>query len=418
MDLNKILSQTAERAKNASRVVAELSTKSKEQILKKIASKLTYATQKIVRANQIDIRAARQMRLTEAAIDRLTLSPKRVKEMADAVVSVAELKDPVGQVLKKWRRPNGLVISKVTVPLGVILIIYESRPNVTSECASLCFKSGNAVILRGGREAFHSNCAITDTYQSVLFAHRIPKEAVSMVPTLERDAIDVLLKMDELINLVIPRGGESLIRRVAENSRIPVVKHYKGVCHVYVDRDADLEMALKIAFNAKCQRPGVCNAMETLLVHKNVASKFLPKLGKILSDAHCEIRGDETTRKIIPGAKKATEIDWATEYLDYILSIRVVNGLDEAIDHIAKYGSAHTDSIVTNNKANAKKFVSKVDSSSVMVNASTRFSDGNQYGFGAEIGISTDKVHARGPMGLEGLISYKYVVEGSGQIRT
>ncbi len=418
MDLKKKMIQFAAEAKEASQVLAELSQRAKRKILEEVAVRLRKEFRKIIAANQKDLRAAKQMRLTDAMMDRLMLNAKRVEQMAKAVSDVAKLPEPIGKVLKSWRRPNGLRISKVTVPLGVILIIYESRPNVTSECASLCLKSGNAVLLRGGREAFHSNRAVVEVYAQVLRRHRISQASVSLVPVLDRSAIDELLKLEDLINLVIPRGGEALIRRVARNARIPVIKHYKGICHVYVDRDADLNMALKVAFNAKCQRTGVCNAMETLLVHQSIASKFLPKYGEMLKKAGFEIRGDQTTKRLIPEIKKATEEDWRTEYLDKILSIRVVRDVDEAIHHIQKYGSAHTDSIVTRNQTTAEKFVSKVDSSSVMVNTSTRFSDGNEYGFGAEIGISTDKVHARGPMGLEGLISYKYVVRGTGQIRT
>lgn len=418
MSLKSKLIKLATDAKQASQNLAELSPQQKDRVLKQIASQIKKESHKIIRANEKDLRTAQQMKLSEAMIDRLMLDNKRIDHMVKAVFGVAKLKDPVGQVLNIWKRPNGLRISKVTVPLGVILIIYESRPNVTSECASLCFKSGNAVILRGGREAFHSNRAIVEIYQKVLKRHHIPESAVSLVPMLDREAIDELLKLDEFINLVIPRGGEALIRRVAEHARMPVIKHYKGICHVYVDRDADLNMALQIAYNAKLQRTGVCNAMETLLVHENVAKKFLPAYGKMLKKAGCEIRGDQSTRKILSGIKPATEEDWKTEYLDRILSIRVVKNLDQAIDHIQTYGSAHTDSIVTKNRRTAEQFISRVDSSSVMVNASTRFSDGFEYGFGAEIGISTDKVHARGPMGLEGLISYKYVVRGNGQIRS
>ncbi len=418
MSLKSKLIKLTEDVKRASQSVAELSSNQKKQVLARIASRLKNESRKIIRANDKDLRTAQQMKLSDAMMDRLMLNAGRINHMAEAVVQVAKLKDPVGEVLRSWKRPNGLQISKVTVPLGVILIIYESRPNVTSECASLCFKSGNAVLLRGGREAFYSNQAIVDVYQTIFHRHHIPKSAVSLVPVLDREAIDELLKLDELINLVIPRGGEALIRRVAEHARMPVIKHYKGICHVYVDRDADLKMALKIAYNAKVQRAGVCNAMETLLVHQAVAKKFLPLYGEMLKKAGCEIRGDQNTRKILSGIKAATEQDWKTEYLDRILSIRVVKNLEQALEHIQTYGSAHTDSIVTNNKSTAEKFISKVDSSSVMVNASTRFSDGNEYGFGAEIGISTDKVHARGPMGLEGLISYKYVVRGNGQIRS
>lgn len=418
MNLKTKLIRLAREAKNASRILAELSPETKRRILNDVAVGLRKSRRQMIAANQKDLHVAKKMNLSAALIDRLTLDPRRIDHMAKAVSEVAKLSDPIGQVIKSWRRPNGLQISKVSVPLGVILIIYESRPNVTSECASLCFKSGNAVLLRGGREAYHSNRAIVQVYANVLNRHHIPQAAISLVPVLDRRAIDELLKLEDLINLVIPRGGAALIRRVARHARIPVIKHYHGICHVFVDRDADLKMALKIAFNAKCQRPGVCNAMETLLVDHAIAPKFLPPYRAMLEQARCEIRGDETTRRLLPGIKKATEKDWRTEYLDQILSIRVVRGVDEAIKHIQKYGSAHTDSIVTRNQKTARKFVAKVDSSSVMVNASTRFSDGFEYGFGAEIGISTDKVHARGPMGLEGLVSYKYVVQGSGQIRT
>ncbi len=418
MSLKLKMEKLARRAKEASGVLAGLDGRKKTRILNDIAVSFKKHSRRILLANEKDLRTARKMHLSEAMMDRLLLNPERIRNMADAVRDVAKLWDPVGKTLKKWRRPNGLVISKVTVPLGVILIIYESRPNVTSECASLCLKSGNAVILRGGREAFCSNQAIVRAYHEVLIRHGVPRQAVTLVPSLDRKAIDHLLQLEDFINLVIPRGGTQLIRRVARKSRVPVVKHYQGICHVFVDRDADLEMALKIAFNAKCQRAGVCNAMETLLVHRQIAPKFLPKYGAMLARAECEIRGDETTRRLIPGSRKATENDWRTEYLDKILSVRVVRDLTEAIKHIQTYGSAHTDSIVTKNARAAQKFVSEVDSSSVMVNASTRFSDGNEYGFGAEIGISTDKIHARGPMGLEGLVSYKYVVRGTGQVRT
>jgi glutamate-5-semialdehyde dehydrogenase len=418
MNLKKKLSQLAEEAKSASRFLAELPSKMKRNMLEEVARNFNHSTKKLLKANERDLRLAEKMKLNPAMIDRLTLNSKRIDQIAKAVLDVAKLEDPIGRTLSSWKRPNSLRISKVTVPLGVILIIYESRPNVTSECASLCLKSGNAVLLRGGREAFHSNRAIVGIYTDVLKKYRLPEASVSLVPVLDRRAIDILLQLEELINLAIPRGGAGLIRRVVRKARMPVIKHYHGVCHVFVDRDADLEMALNIAFNAKCQRPGVCNAMETLLVHRAVAPRFLPPFGAMLKKTGCEIRGDETTRKLIPGIKKATEQDWKTEYLDLILSIRVVKDLNQAIEHIQKYGSAHTDSIVTRNQKTADAFVSKVDSSSVMVNVSTRFSDGNEYGFGAEIGISTDKVHARGPMGLEGLISYKYVVRGSGHIRS
>ncbi|HXV28614.1 MAG TPA: glutamate-5-semialdehyde dehydrogenase, partial [bacterium] len=365
-----------------------------------------------------DLKNAVREKLTSAMIDRLTLSAGRIRDMADGVRAVARLKDPIGRIESSWRRPNGLRIKKVTVPLGVILIIYESRPNVTVECASLCLKSGNAVILRGGREAYFSNHALASVFEKALSRYRIPKAAVSFVQTTDRAAVDFLLKRDAEINLVIPRGGEALIRKVASASRIPVIKHYQGICHVYVDKKADLKKAVSISYNAKMQRPGVCNAMETLLVHKAIARRFLPLIGDQLKAGGCELRGDVNTRMILPWVKSATLSDYGHEFLDKILAVKVVNDLNDAIRHIQRFGSAHTDAIVTEDARAADIFKKDVDSSSVMVNASTRFSDGFQYGFGAEIGISTDKIHARGPMGLEGLTSYKYIVEGTGQVRT
>ncbi|MBI4387692.1 MAG: glutamate-5-semialdehyde dehydrogenase [Candidatus Omnitrophica bacterium] len=408
----------AEAAHRASIQMAMVGSVLKNKILQDVARTITKDWKKIKRANDRDLRFADTHNLSNAMKDRLMLNQPRLEKMAAAVSEVAQLSDPIGRVLKAWRRPNGLQISKVSVPLGTILIIYESRPNVTSECASLCLKSGNAVILRGGREAFFSNQAIAAIYQRSIAKYHLPKAAVTLVQTADRQVIDELLQLEGLINLVIPRGGEALIRRIAQKSRIPVIKHYKGVCHVYVDRDANLNQAFQIAFNAKCQRPGVCNAMETLLVHQGIAKQFLPKYAAMLREADCEMRGDQAVQRLIPGARAASESDWYAEYLDKILAIRVVKDADQAIEHIQKYGSAHTDAIVTQNKKTAEKFVANVDSSSVMVNVSTRFSDGNEYGFGAEIGISTDKIHARGPMGLEGLTSYKYVVKGNGQIRT
>jgi glutamate-5-semialdehyde dehydrogenase len=333
--------------------------------------------------------------------------------MARGVREVAALPDPVGKTISEWTRPNGIRIQKVRVPIGVILIIYESRPNVTADAGCLCFKTGNAVILRGGSEAIHSNLAIANA----MTVPGLPPNSITVVPTTDRGAIDELLQLDELINLCIPRGGEGLIRAVAEKSRIPVIKHYKGVCHVYVDRDADFDMAEKIVVNAKCQRPGVCNAIETLLIDEKIADQFLPRVAKALIEKKVELRGDERARRLVPSAKPATEDDWYAEYLELILAVRVINGVDEAVDHITKYGSAHSDAIVTRNKATAEKFLREVDSSSVFWNASTRLADGGQYGFGAEIGISTDKLHARGPMGLEELTSYKFVVVGDGQVR-
>lgn len=405
-------------AREASVAAAQLSSRSKKQILQDAARELIKSAKVILRKNQKDLALARRDGLSSAMIDRLTLTSKRIQEMAEGLNTVAGLPDPIGRVESTWRRPNGLKISKVRVPLGVILIIYESRPNVTVECASLCLKSGNAVILRGGREAFHSNRALVSVFEKVLVKHHLPKACVSFVETTDRAAVDFLLKRDKEIHLVIPRGGEALIRKVVRASRIPVIKHYQGICHVYVDQKADLKKALAIVLNAKLQRPGVCNAMETLLVNRHIAPRFLPAIGEALQQGGCEVRADEFSRKWIPGAQAAKPGDFGHEFLDKILAVKTVPDLDAAIRHIQDFGSAHTDAIVTEDRRAAEAFKQKVDSSSVMVNASTRFSDGFQYGFGAEIGISTDKIHARGPMGLEGLTSYKYVVEGKGHIRT
>lgn len=404
--------------KEASKGAAQLSSSIKNKVLLEVARRLSRESKKILRENLKDLAQAKKDGLTSAMIDRLTLNSQRIAEMAEGVRAVAALADPIGQVKERWTRPNGLTISRVLVPLGVILIIYESRPNVTVECASLCLKSGNAVILRGGREAFHSNRVLVSIFKEALHQFKLPKACVSFVETTDRKAVHFLLKRDEDIHLVIPRGGEALIRKVARTSRIPVIKHYQGICHVYVDRKADLKKAAVIAYNAKMQRPGVCNAMETLLVHKAVAPRLLPILGEQLHKGGCEVRGDGVTRRFLPWAKQAKPGDYGREFLDKILAVKVVSDLDAAISHIQAYGSQHTDAIVTEDPKAAAIFKGKVDSSSVMVNASTRFSDGFQYGFGAEIGISTDKIHARGPMGLEGLTSYKYVVEGNGQIRT
>jgi len=413
MDLKQQIRLLAERSRDASRALAKLDADSKNALLRAMADGLEKSWISIVGANAGDLQAGIKSGLSPAMLDRLTLTEKRVSEMARGVREVAALPDPVGTTISEWTRPNGIRIKKVRVPIGVILIIYESRPNVTADAACLCFKTGNAVILRGGSEAIHSNLAIAEAMN----VPGLPPNSITVVPTTERAAIDELLKLDDLINLCIPRGGEGLIRAVAEKSRIPVIKHYKGVCHVYVDRDADFDMAEKIVINAKCQRPGVCNAIETLLIDENIADRYLPRIAKSLTDKKVELRGDERTRQLVPQAKPATEDDWYAEYLDLILAVRVVKGVDEAIDHITKYGSAHSDAIVTRDKATAERFLREVDSSSVFWNASTRLADGGQYGFGAEIGISTDKLHARGPMGLEELTSYKFVVVGDGQLR-
>ena len=418
MSLKSRLIKLAQEVKQSSQGLAELSSKQKEKILNQVAQEIKRDSKKIIAANQSDLKTAEKMKLSSTMIDRLMLDSKRINQMTDAISSVAKLKDPIGQVLKTWKRPNGLKISKVTVPLGVILIIYESRPNVTSECASLCFKSGNAVILRGGREAFHSNRALIAVFGKILKKFHLPPACVSFVSTTDRKAVDFLLQQTQDIHLVIPRGGEELIRKVVSMSRIPVIKHYQGICHVYVDEKADLKKAIDIAYNAKMQRPAVCNAMETLLIHKKIAARFLPLIGEKLKQGGCEVRADEAARKYLPWARPSQTGDYGHEFLDKILAIKVVPDLDAAMMHIRKYGSGHTDAIITKNRAAAQRFEKQVDSSSVMINASTRFSDGFQYGFGAEIGISTDKIHARGPMGLEGLTSYKYVVRGNGHVRT
>lgn len=414
----KSLLQTLKRSREASREASRLTDSMKKSVLLEVARRMERNTDALLRENRKDLSRAEKDGLSAAMMDRLRLSPERIRQMADGVRTVAGLGDPVGKVLSSWRRPNGLRISKVAVPIGVILIIFESRPNVTVECASLCLKSGNAVLLRGGREAFHSNKALAAIFSHVLKQNGISPGCVSFVHTTDRNAVDFLLQRERDIHLVIPRGGASLIRKVVEMSRIPVIKHYQGICHVFVDAGADLKKAVAIAFNAKLQRPGVCNAMETLLVHKKIAPSFLPVFGDKARAAGCEIRGDRVTRRYLPWAGAARATDYGFEFLDKILAVRVVDDIDEAVEHITEHGSGHTDAIVTRNRKHARYFVERVDSSSVMVNASTRFADGFEYGFGAEIGISTDKIHARGPMGLEGLTSYKYVVEGSGQVRT
>ncbi len=404
-------------ARAAFRALSTAPTETKNRALRAMADGLRAGREAILAANAEDVREATGAGLPSALIERLTLTPKRVDEMVQSVAAVVDLPDPVGEVIRAWRRPNGLEIRKVRVPLGVIGIIYESRPNVTSECGSLCVKSGNAVILRGGAESFRSNQAIGRVLREALRATGLPEAAVSLLPTPDRAGVDAMLQLDQDIDVIIPRGGEALIRKIAEQSRIPVIKHAKGVCHVYVDEAADLGMAEAIALNAKCQRPATCNAMETLLVHQRVAKAFLPRVIGRLQEAKVEVRGDEAVRAIVPGVAAAAEEDWSTEYLDLILSVKVVRSLTEAIEHIRRYGSAHSDAIVTADDATALRFVQEVDSAAVYVNASTRFTDGFQFGLGAEIGISTDRLHARGPMGLEELTTYKYVVFGTGQLR-
>ncbi|MGE5279281.1 MAG: glutamate-5-semialdehyde dehydrogenase [Deltaproteobacteria bacterium] len=405
------------KAKAAARILAGTAPEKKSAVLRDMAAALEAGAQAILAANRRDLAAARSKRLPEAFIERLTLTPRRIEEMALSLKSVADLDDPVGRILKSWQRPNGLEIQKVAVPIGVILIIYESRPNVTSDCAGLCLKSGNAVILRGGSDALHSNRAIFRLLSGAVRRHGLPAATISFVDGADRRAVRTLLTLDDSIDLVMPRGGEALIREVRERSKIPVIKHYKGVCHIYVDETADFAQAERIVLNAKVQRPSVCNAVETLLVHEAAARDFLPGMVAALRKAGVAVRGCPVTRRLVKGVVPATAEDWTTEYLDLILSVRVVKDDAAAIAHINGYGSHHSDAVVTRDPARAERFLRDVDSACVYANASTRFTDGYQFGMGAEIGISTDRLHARGPMGLEELTTYKYVIRGNGQVR-
>jgi len=427
MTLTEQMTVLAKQAKAASRELAKLTTAEKNSCLLAMANALEKNAAALKDANALDMDAGAKMGLSTAMLDRLKLDDKRIGAMAKGLREVAALADPVGKVLDERTRPNGLKLQKITTPIGVVVIIYESRPNVTADAASLCFKSGNATILRGGKEALNSNQLIAKTMIEAgkqAFAH-FPEHAIQVVPTTDREAIPALLSLTQYIDVCMPRGGEGLIRAVAEASKVPVIKHYKGVCHVYVDAEADLKMAEEIAMNAKVQRPAVCNAMETLLVDKAIAQKFLPDIFKKLSEKNVELRTDDATRAILdskpetknPKLKPATEQDWFTEYNDYILNVRVVDGVKQAIDHINHYGSSHSDSIVTKNESRAKQFLHEVDSATVYWNASTRFTDGGEFGMGAEIGISTDKIGARGPMGLDELTTYKWIGTGTGQVR-
>jgi glutamate-5-semialdehyde dehydrogenase len=416
-DLSAYCADLGRRARAAARQLATAPGRQKDRWLAHAAQALEDRTAEIIEANARDVAAARENGLSAAQVDRLRLTPERIKSAAAGLREVAALPDPVGQVRSSTVRPNGLEVHKVGVPLGVLFFIYESRPNVTVDAAALCVKSGNAVILRGGREAQHSNAVLHRALQDCLRACELPDDAVQLVATPDRAAVGELLRLSEYIDLAIPRGGEGLIRRVAEEARMPVLKHYKGVCHVYVERSADLDRAERIVLNAKCQRPGVCNAAESLLVDAAVAERFLPRVGASLRQRGVEIRGCPVTCRLVPGAVAATEDDYGTEYLDLVISAKVVAGLDEAIARIARHGSGHSDAIVTNDLAAARRFTAAVDSAAVLVNASTRFHDGFELGLGAEIGISTDKFHARGPCGLLELTSYKYVIYGDGQVR-
>ena len=417
-DIKKYMQQVGQQARAASRLMAQADTNAKNRALENIATAILLNSVKLLAENARDIAAAKTNGLDAASIDRLTLTEKTVKGMAEGLRQIAALPDPIGEISDMKYRPSGIQVGKMRVPLGVIGIIYESRPNVTADAAGLCLKSGNAAILRGGSEAIHSNQAIAACVYQGLREAGLPETAVQVVSTTDRAAVGELIMMKDYVDVIVPRGGKSLIARISGEARIPVIKHLDGICHVYIDDEADLDKAIRIADNAKTHRYGVCNAMETLLVAQGVAAKLLPPLCKIYLDKNVELRGDAAARAIVAQMKSATEEDWRTEYLAPILAVRVVAGLDEAIEHINTYGSLHTDSIVTENYTRAMRFLREVDSSSVMVNASTRFADGFEYGLGAEIGISTDKIHARGPVGLEGLTSQKFIVLGNGQVRT
>lgn len=417
MNTQEQMQQIGQAAKQASRHLARLSSRKKNSILEAMADALEANRSAIQEANAKDLAAGKEAGLAAAMLDRLELNDARIDGMIKGLHDVAVLNDPVGEEITAWNRPNGLHIRKVRAPIGVIGIIFESRPNVTCDAAALCFKTSNAVILRGGKEAIHSNLAIAKALQEGGEEKGLPAHAIQLVPTTDREAVRELCRMTDSLDLIIPRGGESLINAVIEMALVPVIKHYKGICHTYIDASADLEMAWAIAENAKCQRPGVCNAMETLLVHKEIAADFLPKMGALFHARNVKLLGDSTCCQQIPSAQPASEEDWYKEYLDLTLSIRVVDHIESAIEHINHYGSGHSDAIVTQDDTSEKQFLAEVDSSSVYVNASTRFTDGAEFGMGAEIGISTDKLHARGPMGLEELTTYKFVIEGTGQIR-
>ncbi|HHW43908.1 MAG TPA: glutamate-5-semialdehyde dehydrogenase [Desulfotomaculum sp.] len=417
MAVEQEVREKAARARKAARRLAYLSTGVKDRALLSMADSLVKSRDAIMEANEVDVRAGREKGLSRALIDRLLLTPERIEDMAEGLRTVAALPDPVGEVEAMWLRPNGLQVGRMRVPLGVIGMIYEARPNVTVDAAGLCLKAGNAVLLRGGSEAINSNRAIAAIIASAAERSGIPAGAIQLIENTDREAVNVMLKLNDLLDVLIPRGGAGLIRTVVQNATVPVIETGVGNCHVYVDEDADLKMARDIVINAKCQRPGVCNAMETLLVHRAVARELLPGLLDDLKDAGVEVRGCEKTREIVSWATPATEEDWVTEYLDLILAVKVVESMEEAMDHIYRYGTRHSEAIVTRDYARARRFLQEVDAAAVYVNASTRFTDGYQYGFGAEIGISTQKLHARGPMGLRELTTYKYIVFGDGQIR-
>ena len=418
MNSSHYMTNLGEAARQASKTIASADTQTKDKALVAIADELVAKQSDILDANAKDIKEAQKKGLADALIDRLTLTSKTVENMAKGIVQISELPDPVGEISDMRPRPSGIKVGKMRVPIGVIGMIYESRPNVTADAAGLCLKSGNAVILRGGSESFNSNQIIGQCISTALKTTNLPQGIVQVVKTTDRDAVGQLVTLKDYVDVIIPRGGKGLVERITKESLIPVIKHLDGVCHVYVDKDADLQKALNIADNAKTQRYGTCNTMETLLIHESLAPTFLPEIGKILSEKNIEIRADDASRIHLLNALNAEESDWYEEYLAPILAIKTVSGLDEAIQHISKYGSQHTDAIVTENESAASRFIREVDSSSVMINASTRFADGFEYGLGAEIGISTNKLHARGPVGLDGLTNLKWVVFGNGEIRT
>lgn len=410
------MEQFLERAKSASRTLSTLSGSERNRILREMAEALRANTMNIIEANALDMAKAQSDNLASSLKERLMLDEKRIEAMAIAIEEIAALKDPVGRVIEGWVTEAGLKIEKVSIPIGVVGIIYESRPNVTSDTAALCFKSSNGCVLKGGKEAEHSNAVIADVLQRVLIRNNLPKELIALLPDATRDGVAKLIKMDRYVDLIVPRGGEALIRFVSQNASVPVVKHDKGLCHTYIDKDADLENAVRIALNAKVQRPGVCNAMETLLVDAPIAKMILPILKEAFDREHTLLKGCEQTREVI-GIDKASEEDFDTEYLANILNIKVVEGVEGAISHIVRYGSGHSEAILTENITTAERFMDAIDAAAVYVNASTRFTDGGAFGFGAEVGISTNKLHARGPMGVEGLTTYKYKIYGKGQIR-
>jgi glutamate-5-semialdehyde dehydrogenase len=426
-EISELIQKMGAKAKAASLKLAACSTDQKNAALKSMADALEAQSARIITENAKDMAKAEADGLASAMLDRLKLDSKRISSMAKGIRDVAALPDPVGEIMKDWTRPNGLRIQKIRVPLGVVGIIYESRPNVTADSASLCLKAGNACILRGGSESIHSNKAIASIMSESAKSNGLPEDSIQLVPITDRSAVAELARMDNYLSCIVPRGGKGLIKAVSENARVPVIKHLDGICHVFVDEAADLKMAEKIVVNAKCQRPGVCNAMETLLVHHKVAASFLPVVAKDLIENKVELRLDAASDTILKNCelriknsklfKTATDADWVTEYLDLILSVHVVDSLDQAIDHINQYGSSHSDSIVTSNQTAARRFLTEVDSATVYHNASTRFTDGGEFGMGAEIGISTDRLHARGPMALEELTTYKYLIHGTGQVR-